>query len=96
MEWLGDIVPEGTWTTSCFLTSTSTLFFLSLAASSTLNLLPQHTIANRIALATTDSKHPQHCPADAEGPQVPQNVETALALYVEEASVPNPVQFIVM
>lgn len=83
MEWLGDIVPEGTWTTSCFLTSTSTFFFFE-------------SIANRIALATTDSKHPQHCPADAEGPQVPQNVETALALYVEEASVPNPVQFIVM
>lgn len=60
MEWVGDIVPEGTWTTSCFLTSTSTM-----------------SLALQISL-------------------VPQNVETALALYVEEASVPNPVQFIVM
>ncbi|KAL7849955.1 hypothetical protein SRHO_G00193040 [Serrasalmus rhombeus] len=38
---------------------------------------------------------PEHSPADVEGPQAPQKIETTLALPVEGISVLSPVQFIV-
>jgi len=40
-------------------------------------------------------EHPQHLPADVEGPKPSQKIETALALFVDRIHIFGPVQFIV-
>lgn len=57
-EWVGVIVPEGTIHLHN-VTRHVDPFDFSLVASSTLHLLPQHTVANRVAATNTESKQPE-------------------------------------
>lgn len=60
-EWVGVIIPEGT-SHLRNVTHHVDRFDFSLVASSTLHLLPQHTIGNRIAATNTESEQPQWMP----------------------------------